>query len=135
MQWLVSDHFGHNRITQRTRILFTTYVFNDVLVRQSFILYSFLIEFAFFFQSLSKFETTGIPKVRVSDLFRSKNIRKISLVLYILWFSLYLVYYGLVLNLSNIGGNIYINTIISGNFNFKRIYVKELYIRKRDVQM
>lgn len=73
------------------------------------------------FQSISKFETTGKPKVKVSDLFRTKNIRKISLVLYILWFSLYLVYYGLVLNLSNIGGNIYINTIISGNFHFKFI--------------
>jgi len=71
------------------------------------------------FQSINKFEINGKPKVRVSDLFRTKNIRKISLVLYILWFSLYLVYYGLVLNLSNIGGNIYINTIISGNFHNK----------------
>lgn len=64
-------------------------------------------------------EITGKPRVRVTDLFRTKNIRKISLVLYILWFSLYLVYYGLVLNLSNIGGNIYLNTIISGNFDLK----------------
>jgi len=76
-----------------------------------------------FFQSINKFEINGKPKVRVSDLFRTKNIRKISLVLYILWFSLYLVYYGLVLNLSNIGGNIYINTIISGNFHNKVIHL------------
>lgn len=75
-------------------------------------------------------EATGKPKVRVLDLFRTKNIRKISLVLYILWFSLYLVYYGLVLNLSNIGGNIYINTIISGNFmrtNYKNIFSNKKY--------
>lgn len=79
------------------------------------------------FQSIAKFEITGTPKVRVSDLFRTKNIRKISLVLYILWFSLYLVYYGLVLNLSNIGGNIYLNTIISGNCHSKK-NVKKIFI-------
>lgn len=85
------------------------------------------------FQNISKFETNGQPRVRVSDLFRTKNIRKISLVLYILWFSLYLVYYGLVLNLSYIGGNIYINTIISGTFivvvkiGLERMYCNAMY--------
>jgi hypothetical protein len=45
------------------------------------------------------------------------------LVLYVIWFSVYLVYYGLVLNLGNIGGDIYLNTVLSGKlfklyFNF-----------------
>lgn len=81
-------------------------------------------------QSINKFEINGKPKVRVSDLFRTKNIRKISLVLYILWFSLYLVYYGLVLNLSNIGGNIYINTIISGLVEIPSILISVVILLK-----
>ncbi|XP_025407672.1 organic cation transporter protein-like isoform X1 [Sipha flava] len=81
-------------------------------------------------QSISKFEINGKPKVRVSDLFRTKNIRKISLVLYILWFSLYLVYYGLVLNLSNIGGNIYVNTIISGLVEIPSILISVVILLK-----
>lgn len=36
------------------------------------------------------------------------------MVLYVIWFSVYLVYYGLVLNLGNIGGDIYLNTVLSG---------------------
>jgi len=48
------------------------------------------------------------------DLFRTPNMRKKSLVLYVIWFSVYLVYYGLVLNLVNIGGDIYVNTVLSG---------------------
>ena len=50
------------------------------------------------------------------DLFRTPNMRKNSLVLYVIWFSVYLVYYGLVLNLGNIGGNIYVNTVLSGKW-------------------
>lgn len=86
-------------------------------------------------QSISKFEVNGKPKVRVSDLFRTKNIRKISLVLYILWFSLYLVYYGLVLNLSNIGGNIYINTIISGVVEIPSILISVVILLKMGRRM
>jgi OCT family organic cation transporter-like MFS transporter 4/5 len=51
------------------------------------------------------------------DLFRTPNMRKNSLVLYVIWFSVYLVYYGLVLNLGNIGGDIYVNTVLSGKLN------------------
>jgi hypothetical protein len=60
---------------------------------------------------------TDTPKGRISDLFRTRTIRLISIVLYIIWFSVYLVYYGLVLNLSNIGGDVYVNSIISGWFH------------------
>ncbi|VVC43030.1 Hypothetical protein CINCED_3A022033 [Cinara cedri] len=86
-------------------------------------------------QSISKFEINGKPKVRVSDLFRTKNIRKISLVLYILWFSLYLVYYGLVLNLSNIGGNIFINTILSGVVEIPSILISVVILLKMGRRM
>ncbi|XKL61760.1 hypothetical protein PGB90_001593 [Kerria lacca] len=65
-------------------------------------------------QNISTIDITEKPKGRILDLFRTPTIRLISLVLYIVWFSVYLVYYGLVLNLSNIGGDVYINSIISG---------------------
>ncbi|CAH1407664.1 unnamed protein product [Nezara viridula] len=54
------------------------------------------------------------PKVRVKDLFSTSYMRKITLVLYIVWFCECLLYFGLVLNLSTIGGDIYINSVISG---------------------
>ena len=55
------------------------------------------------------------------DLFRTPNMRKNSLVLYVIWFSVYLVYYGLVLNLGNIGGDIYVNTVLSGKWTAPNI--------------
>lgn len=47
----------------------------------------------------------------VLDLFKTAEMRKKSFLLYIIWFSVYLVYYGLVLNLENIGGDLYINSV------------------------
>jgi OCT family organic cation transporter-like MFS transporter 4/5 len=44
-------------------------------------------------------------------------MRKTSLLLYVIWFSVYIVYYGLVLNLSNLGGNVYLNAAISGTIS------------------
>lgn len=58
--------------------------------------------------------TEVVDRSGIVDLFSAPAIRRISLLLYIVWFSTYLVYYGLVLNLSNLGGNIYLNSIISG---------------------
>ncbi|KAG8223271.1 hypothetical protein J437_LFUL001548 [Ladona fulva] len=62
------------------------------------------------------------------DLFRTPNIRRNSLLLYILWFVLYFVYYGLVLNLSNIGGNIYVNTVLSGAVELPAIAMCILFL-------
>lgn len=62
-------------------------------------------------------DVTDKPKGRISDLFRTPTIRLISIVLYVVWFSVYLVYYGLVLNLSNIGGDVYVNSIVSGKLS------------------
>ncbi|XP_044757941.1 solute carrier family 22 member 13-like isoform X2 [Coccinella septempunctata] len=50
----------------------------------------------------------------VLDLFKTAEMRKKSFLLYIIWFSVYLVYYGLVLNLENIGGDLYINSVLTG---------------------
>ncbi|KAJ3665869.1 hypothetical protein Zmor_001334 [Zophobas morio] len=52
--------------------------------------------------------------VNVMDLFKTRQMRKKTLLLFVIWFSVYLVYYGLVLNLGNIGGDLYINSVLSG---------------------
>ncbi|XP_014270701.1 organic cation transporter protein isoform X2 [Halyomorpha halys] len=70
------------------------------------------------------------PKVGCLDLFRTAYMRKISLLLYVVWFSVYLVYYGLVLNLSNLGGDVYVNSIISGAVEFPAIAVSILFLLK-----
>ncbi|XP_023018832.2 organic cation transporter protein isoform X2 [Leptinotarsa decemlineata] len=52
--------------------------------------------------------------VNVLDLFKTAHMRKKTFCLFLIWFSVYLVYYGLVLNLGNIGGNLYVNSVLQG---------------------
>lgn len=52
----------------------------------------------------------------VMDLFRSAKMRKITSLLLVIWFSVYLVYYGLVLNVGNIGGDLYLNSVSGFRF-------------------
>ncbi|XP_018566987.1 organic cation transporter protein [Anoplophora glabripennis] len=52
--------------------------------------------------------------VNVLDLFKTAQMRKKTVCLFLIWFSVYLVYYGLVLNLANIGGNLYVNSVLQG---------------------
>lgn len=64
----------------------------------------------------------------VLDLFRTPRLRKNTFFLAIIWFTVYLVYYGLVLNLGNIGGDLYINSVstfilILGLFLFCYVYL------------
>lgn len=75
-------------------------------------------------------ESSDQPKASIMDLFRTPNMRKNSLVLYIIWFSTYLVYYGLVLNLGNIGGDIYLNTVLSGVVEIPAIAISILFLLK-----
>lgn len=75
-------------------------------------------------------ESADQPKAGIMDLFRTPNMRKNSLVLYVIWFSVYLVYYGLVLNLGNIGGDIYINTVLSGVVEVPAIAISILFLLK-----
>ncbi|XP_059474531.1 organic cation transporter protein-like isoform X2 [Neocloeon triangulifer] len=72
----------------------------------------------------------GGDSVGVLTLFRTAQIRKISLVLYIVWFALYTVYYGLVLNLASIEGDIYLNTAISGFVEIPAIALSILLLMK-----
>ncbi|XP_014251429.2 organic cation transporter protein-like isoform X1 [Cimex lectularius] len=80
-------------------------------------------------QAISKVEGDA-PKSGIAELFRTARMRKISFGLYIIWFSVYLVYYGIVLNLSNMGGNVYLNSIISAAVELPAIAVSILFLLK-----
>uniref|UniRef100_A0A1B0CZU9 Major facilitator superfamily (MFS) profile domain-containing protein n=1 Tax=Phlebotomus papatasi TaxID=29031 RepID=A0A1B0CZU9_PHLPP len=51
--------------------------------------------------------------VSILDLFRGKLLRT-TLLMTVIWFSLVLLYFGITLHMNNLGGNIYINTILAG---------------------
>ncbi|CAG9858089.1 unnamed protein product [Phyllotreta striolata] len=55
-----------------------------------------------------------VEDVSVFDLFKTAPMRKRTFCQFVIWFSVYLVYYGLVLNLGNIGGNLYVNSALQG---------------------
>nr|XP_023017401.1 organic cation transporter protein-like [Leptinotarsa decemlineata] len=57
-----------------------------------------------------KSENTGT----VLDLFRYPNLRKKSLIIFFDWFANNITYYGLSWNTNNLGGNPYLNFVISG---------------------
>uniref|UniRef100_A0A8D8UN70 Organic cation transporter protein n=1 Tax=Cacopsylla melanoneura TaxID=428564 RepID=A0A8D8UN70_9HEMI len=81
-------------------------------------------------QSISSMKEDTSKKVEVLDLWRTPLMRLISCTQYVVWFSVYLVYYGLVLNLSNIGGDVYVNTVISGLVEIPAIAMSILILLK-----
>ncbi|XP_062564202.1 organic cation transporter protein isoform X2 [Armigeres subalbatus] len=50
----------------------------------------------------------------VCELFRSKYLRLVTFCFLCIWFTMNLVYYGLVLNMNSFGGNIYLNSALAG---------------------
>lgn len=66
----------------------------------------------------------------IIDLFRTKRMRNNTFCLFIIWFSVYLVYYGLVLNIGNIGGDLYVNSMLSGIVEIPAIAVSILFLVK-----
>jgi len=47
----------------------------------------------------------------VTYLFRSSYLRRISICFFCIWFTMNLVYYGIILNMSSFGGNVYLNSV------------------------
>lgn len=47
----------------------------------------------------------------VVELFRTKYLRVVTFCFLCIWFTMNLVYYGLVLNMNSFGGNIYVNSV------------------------
>ncbi|XP_039638536.1 solute carrier family 22 member 13 isoform X3 [Perca fluviatilis] len=59
-------------------------------------------------------EKTEVKKNHFIDLVRTPKMRKHSLIVFYLWFANVLVYYGLSLNISDFGMNIYLTQLIFG---------------------
>lgn len=61
-------------------------------------------------------QTTEETSANFTDLFRTLNLRKKTLIQWFLWFTCSFVYYGLVLNTSTLipGGDFHINFFIGG---------------------
>ncbi|XP_055695059.1 organic cation transporter protein [Lutzomyia longipalpis] len=49
-----------------------------------------------------------------TDLFRSRYLRLITICFLCIWFTMNLVYYGLILNMNTFGGNVYLNSALAG---------------------
>jgi MFS family permease len=81
-------------------------------------------------QLLPNENDTETESVNVMDLFKTRQMRKKTLLLFVIWFSVYLVYYGLVLNLGNIGGDLYINSILSGAVEIPAVALSILILLK-----
>jgi MFS transporter, OCT family, solute carrier family 22 (organic cation transporter), member 4/5 len=57
------------------------------------------------------------PSAGLAALLRTPRMRRVALLVYVQWFALYLAYFGLVLNLGNVAGQIHLNTVLSGRFD------------------
>ncbi|KRT86152.1 membrane transporter [Oryctes borbonicus] len=53
-------------------------------------------------------------RATVLDIFRHSNLRKRSMIIFFDWFANSLTYYGLSWNTNNLGGNVYLNFVVSG---------------------
>uniref|UniRef100_A0A182W086 Major facilitator superfamily (MFS) profile domain-containing protein n=1 Tax=Anopheles minimus TaxID=112268 RepID=A0A182W086_9DIPT len=74
---------------------------------------------------------SGEPETAVSvgDVFRRKFIRT-TLVMIVVWFGIILIYFGITLHLSNLGGDIYLNTVIAGSVESIAICVSIVVVLK-----
>ncbi|XP_055601971.1 organic cation transporter protein isoform X2 [Uranotaenia lowii] len=66
----------------------------------------------------------------VCDLFRTRYLRLVSFCFMCIWFTMNLVYYGLVLNMNSLGGNIYLNSAIAGVVEIPAIALAMYIINK-----
>ncbi|XP_068157095.1 organic cation transporter protein isoform X1 [Drosophila tropicalis] len=63
-------------------------------------------------------------------LFRSSYLRRISICFLCIWFTMNLVYYGIILNMSSFGGNVYLNSALAGLVEVPAIAVAMYIITK-----
>lgn len=56
----------------------------------------------------------NVKEATILDIFRHPNLRRRSLIIFFDWFANSMTYYGLSWNTSNLGGNEYLNFVVSG---------------------
>ncbi|KAG5876061.1 hypothetical protein JTB14_016803 [Gonioctena quinquepunctata] len=66
----------------------------------------------------------------VLDLFKTPNLRKKSLIIFFDWFANNITYYGLSWNTNNLGGNPYLNFVISGAVEIPAYVFLLLFLNK-----
>lgn len=78
-----------------------------------------------------------LKKVTLWDLWKSKNMRRKTALLYFTWFVNTFVYYGLSLNTGNLGGNPYLNFLVAGAVEFPAyaltMYLLRTYGRRKPI--
>ncbi|XP_070807508.1 solute carrier family 22 member 6-A-like [Pituophis catenifer annectens] len=91
-----------------------------------------------FLRSRMKEELASMTsKASVLDLVRTPTMRRISLCVCFVWFSTSFAYYGLVMDLQNFGGNIYLIQLFFGAVDFPAKFISVLtisYIGRRFTQ-
>lgn len=63
-------------------------------------------------------------------LFRSRYLRRITICFLLIWFTMNLVYYGLILNMNTFGGNVYLNSALAGLVEIPAIAIAMYIIMK-----
>ncbi|XP_055853826.1 organic cation transporter protein [Episyrphus balteatus] len=63
-------------------------------------------------------------------LFRSRYLRRITICFWLIWFTMNLVYYGLILNMNTFGGNVYLNSALAGLVEIPAIAIAMYIIMK-----
>ncbi|XP_017849314.1 organic cation transporter protein isoform X2 [Drosophila busckii] len=74
--------------------------------------------------------TQGSSSQDITYLFRSSYLRRITICFLCIWFTMNLVYYGFILNMSSFGGNVYLNSAIAGLVEIPAIAVAMYIITK-----
>ena len=63
---------------------------------------------------LRSVQKADVEQTTILDLFRTKNMRTKTAILYLNWFANVLSYFGLTMNIGDLGGDVFTNFIISG---------------------
>lgn len=64
------------------------------------------------------------------DLFKTPNLRKTTLAMWVSWFAVTTGYYGLTFGVENLSGNLFLNHFLSGLIEFPAYFVSYIFIRK-----
>ncbi|XP_054725594.1 organic cation transporter protein [Anastrepha obliqua] len=82
------------------------------------------------FESMLKPPTQEESSQNCISLFKSGYLRCVTICFLCIWFTMNLVYYGLILNMSSFGGNVYLNSALAGLVEIPAIAIAMYIITK-----
>lgn len=74
-----------------------------------------------FEKTLSSPQTDTERKVKVTDLFQT-GYKLTTSLLVVIWFAIILVYFGITLHMTSLGGNMYINSVRHKSISIRKLY-------------